>query len=133
MIDVESEVYTPIATALREEFPGVYVTPEYVRAPAKFPHVSIVEADNYLPVQYLDNADSERYAGLMYEVNVYSNKATGRKQEARSIMDQVDRAMYALNFRRTVLTPVPNMEDATIYRLTARYTAATDGTYIYRM
>lgn len=31
----------------------------------------------------------------------------------------VDDLMYAKNFRRTSLSPVPNLENATIYRLVA--------------
>ena len=32
MIDVESQIYTPIAVALRETFPGIDVSGEYVKA-----------------------------------------------------------------------------------------------------
>ena len=34
--------------------------------------------------------------------------------------------------RRISLSPVPNMKNATIYRLVARYKAETDGTNLYR-
>ena len=33
MIDVESQIYTPIAEALRAQFPGILVSGEYVNAP----------------------------------------------------------------------------------------------------
>ena len=46
MIDVENQIYTPIAEALRVQFPGIKVSGEYVKAPSGFPFVSIVEQDN---------------------------------------------------------------------------------------
>lgn len=133
MIDVENQIYTPIAQALREAYQGISVTGEYVRSPSKFPHVSIVENDNYMTVRHLDSADEEKFSTIMYEVNVYSNKASGKKSEAKAIMGLVDHMMYARNFTRIAMTPVPNLEDSTIYRITARYRAETDGTNMYRI
>lgn len=132
MIDVESQIYTPIADALRVAFPGISVSGEYVQAPSKFPHVSIVEQDNYLTERHMDSSDRERFATLMYEVNVYSNKSPGKKSVCRNVMSKIDQMMYERNFMRVSLTPVPNIENATIYRLTARYQAETDGTNLYR-
>lgn len=48
------------------------------------------------------------------------------------MMMVIDRVLYGLNFKRLNMNPVPNMEDANIYRLTARYRAETDGTTLYR-
>ena len=44
----------------------------------------------------------------------------------------IDEKMFSMNFRRLAFTPVPNLEDATIYRIIARYSAATDGENFYR-
>ena len=65
----------------------------------------------------------ENHSTLMYEVNVYSNKKTGKKTECKKIITLVDEAMSALGFTRIMLQPIPNMDDATIYRMTARYRA----------
>lgn len=132
MIDIENQIFTPIAKALRKQFPGVTVSSSYVHAPKSFPYVSLVEEDNYTSLTHRDTGDSEAFASLMYEVNVYSDKAAGKKTECREIMKTVDDMLYCMNFRRTVLTPVPNLENATIYRLTARFEAETDGTNLYR-
>lgn len=132
MIDIEAMVYTPIAQAVRTEFPGSNVTGEYVRVPAGFPHISLVEADNYTSVGEMDTSAVEKYATVMYEVNVYSNKQVGKKSEAREILGLIDGMMYERNFTRIAMTPVPNLEDSTIYRLTARYRAETDGTNMFR-
>lgn len=132
MIDVESQIYTPIAEALRAAFPGISVSGKYVPAPSKFPYVSIVEQDNYTTEAHMDSSEQERFTTLMYEVNVYSNKSPGKKSVCRSVMNTIDKLMYGMNFRRISLSPVPNMENATIYRLVARYRAETDGTNLYR-
>lgn len=132
MIDVENQIYTPIAEALREAFPGIDTSGEYVKAPSAFPHVSIVEQDNYPTLTHLSTSDSEEFSTIMYEVNVYSNKSSGKKAQCRSIMKVIDDLMYRRNFTRISLSPVPNLENATIYRLVARYRAETDGVNLYR-
>ena len=132
MIDVESQIYTPIAVALRETFPGIDVSGEYVKAPSAFPHVSIVEQDNYPTLEHLSTSDKEQFATLMYEVNVYSNKSTSKKSQCRNIMKVIDDLMYQRNFTRISLPPTPNLENASISRLVARYRAETDGTNLYR-
>ena len=129
---MESKVYTPIAVALRDAFSGIFVSGEYVKAPSSFPHVSLVEMDNYTSADRLDTADEERFSTLMYEVNVYSNKTSGKKSECKKIIGFIDDLMYKMNFKRLSLAPVPNMDDATIYRMTARYRVETDGENFYR-
>nr|DAG28928.1 MAG TPA: hypothetical protein [Caudoviricetes sp.] len=80
----------------------------------------------------LDSSDREKFSTLMYEVNVYSDKAGSKKSVCREIMGAVDEMLYERNFTRISLSPVPNMENGTIYRLVARYRAETDGETIYR-
>ena len=130
MIDCENEVYTRIAKVLREKFPGIDIAGEYIQAPSVFPHVSITQSDNSVIAN--KTTGSAEMAQVMFEVNVYSNKAEGKKTECKTIMNEIDKTLFAMNFKRLALTPVPNMEDATIYRLVARYRVATDGTHFYR-
>ena len=130
MIDCENEVYTRVAKVLREKFPGIDIAGEYVNAPSVFPHVSITQSDNAVISGRMTG--SAEMAQVMFEVNVYSNKAEGKKTECKTIMNEIDKTLFAMNFKRLALTPVPNMEDATIYRLVARYRVATDGTHFYR-
>lgn len=133
MIDIEKLIYTPIADALRKRFKGIAVSGEYVNAPSKFPYVSIVEQDNYMTVSQMDSSSSERLATVMYEVNVYSDKTGSKKAVCREIMGVIDEMLYRKNFTRISLSPIPNMENGTIYRLTARYRAETDGKNMYRI
>ena len=130
MIDCENEVYTRIARVLRDKFPGINIAGEYVNAPSSFPHVSITQSDNSVVSEQMTG--SAEMAQVMFEINIYSNKADGRKTECKSIAKVIDDVMFKMNFKRIALTPIPNMEDATIYRIVARYRVMTDGTYFYR-
>lgn len=130
MIDCENEVYTRVVTVLRERFPGIDLTGDYTKAPSSFPHVSITQSDNAVIAER--TTGTKEMAQVMFEVNVYSNLQPGKKTECKQIMKVIDEVLFSMNFRRMVLTPVPNMEDATIYRLTARYRVATDGKNFYR-
>ena len=130
MIDPENEVYTKVATALRAEFAGINISGEYVNAPSTFPHVYFTQADNTVVAHQTD--DVHEMAHVMFEVNVYSNKANGKKTECKKIMKKIDEVMFSINFRRTALTPVPNMENTSIFRLVGRYEGNTDGNFFYR-
>ena len=130
MIYCENEVYTRIARVLRDKFPGINIAGEYVNAPSSFPHVSITQSDNSVVSEQMTG--SAEMAQVMFEINIYSNKADGRKTECKSIAKVIDDVMFKMNFKRMALTPIPNMEDATIYRIVARYRVMTDGKYFYR-
>lgn len=130
--NLDAKVYTPIAEALREAYEGIYVSGEYVNAPPMFPAVCIEETDNRTAEDHLSTSADEQFSIVTYEVNVYSNLKTGRKKQAREIMEMIDGMFYDSNFIRLSMAPVPNMADNSIYRLTARYRAETDGTNMYR-
>ena len=130
MIDCENEVYTRIARVLRDKFPGINIAGEYVNAPSSFPHVSITQSDNSVVSEQMTG--SAEMAQVMFEINIYSNKADGRKTECKAIAKVIDDVMFKMNFKRMALTPITNMEDATIYRIVALYRVMTDGKYFYR-
>lgn len=123
IIEVENEVFNIVATALRATYSSIYVVGEYVKSPPNFPCVSLVEMDNSVNESTQTSSENENHAKLMYQVDVYSNKASGKKSECKAIAAFVDNQMSALGFTRTMLQPIPNMDDATVYRMTGRYTA----------
>ena len=131
MIDCENEVFTRLANVLRTEFPGINLTGEYLNTPPKFPHVSIIESDNAVIRNRL-GADNTETAICTFEINVYSNKVSGKKSECKAIMKVIDELLTSINMVRLSMTPVPNLEDASIYRIVARYRVATDGKFFYR-
>ena len=124
MIDIESMVFNRIATRVREQFPNIFITGEYVNSPPSFPAVSLVEMDNSIRESTVDSGSNENHVDVMYEVNVYSNKTTGKKSECKAITALIDMEMTAMGFVRSTLTPVQNEYDSTIYRMVGRYKAA---------
>lgn len=132
MINIKAQIYSPIATALKTAYPGIFVTSEPTAKQAKFPAVSIVQQDNYTSVRKQDNTLVERFATVMFQIDVYSDLASGKQTQCEEIMNMIDNMLFQLNFTRLNLTPIP-MENDGYYRLNARYRAETDGTYMYRI
>ena len=124
MIDIENAVFNRVATRVREVFPDIFMTGEYVNSPPSFPAASLVEMDNSTRIETIDSGSNENHANVMYEVNVYSNKTAGKKSECKAIIALIDEEMLAMGFSRSTLTPVPNEYDSTIYRMVGRYRAA---------
>lgn len=122
MIDVESKVFQKCADAFRAAYPNGYIAGEYVPQPPKFPAVSLVEMDNSVDNRAIDNGDIENAVNVMYQVDVYSNLNTGKKAQTKAIIALLDEVLAGYRFVRTFCNPVQNFNDATIYRMTARYT-----------
>lgn len=124
MIDIEFELFSLIANVLRSAFDNdIFVTGEYVSQPSKFPAVFFVEMENSVYKAGRDSGQIENFADVMYQVDVYSNLNRGKKAQARTIMAMIDVLMNVNGFTRTFMNPVQNMNDPTIYRITARYQA----------
>ena len=133
MIDIESLVFDRVAKRVREQFPDIFITGEYVSSPPSFPAASGMEMDNSIREDTIDSGSNENHANVMYEWNTYSNKTTGKKSECKAIMTLIDTEMTAIGFVRVTLTPVPNEYDSTIYRMVGRYRAVVSTDYeIYR-
>lgn len=122
MIDIERQVYTRIADKIRTEFGDITIASELMDVPASFPFVSIVEEDNYTYVKTQDSKSNENHARVMYEINIYSNKASGKKTECKKIGNIIDDEMLRLGFTRISKMNLSN-DTATIYRLVLRYVA----------
>lgn len=123
MINVENEIFNIVSKSVRNKYPSVFISGEYVRTPSKFPFVSLIEMSNTAYDSTQTSGCLENHASLMYEVNIYSNKTSGKKSECKAIAELIDNELATLGFSRTMLQPIPNMDDATIYRMTGRYTA----------
>lgn len=122
MIDIENKILDTVFAAVHNTFPDAQRYGEYVAVPAAFPCVCLYESSNTTYKRSLDTDLNEHQANLMYECNVYSDKAAEKKTEAREIAKLVDETMQYMKFTRTFMQPVPNM-DRTIYRITMRWEA----------
>lgn len=130
MIDIESEVLNAVKNGLPE---GVSFTPTFQPRPPHFPHVSGEEKSNSSYRATQDSGSVENHASVGYEFHIYSNKEGCKKAEARALCAVVDGIMQYFGFARTYCQPTPNLADATVYRITARYEAVVDTHHnIYR-
>lgn len=123
MINIENDIFNQVSKKVRDKYTDIYMSGEYVKSPPSFPAASLVEMDNTTYSLTQTTCDNENHVTVMFEVNVYSNKVRGKKSECKAIISLIDDEMIRIGFTRTMLQPIPNMDDATIYRMTARYTA----------
>ena len=123
MIDIEKQVISVVQTSVRTQYPLLTVYTEYIRQPSSFPHISLQEMDNSSYLQSATSGYADNHNRVMYQLEVYSNKKTGRKTEANAIYDLADSALMGLGFVRVAKTPLPNLDDSTIYRIVGRYRA----------
>ena len=139
MIDIENLVCDRVFQVVNAAYPNAVCYSEYVEIPEAFPCVTLYEADNrtYRPSD--DNQLSDPQCSVMYECNVYSDKQTGKKEEAKAIADIVDATMQSMKFSRNMRSQIPNI-DRTIYRVTMRFEAVvgepivtSDGTTTLQM
>ncbi len=123
MIDIEYEVFDRLAKTLRARHDPIYIYGEYQPVSAKFPVVTVEEKDNHVVESTQSSLGIENHAGVMYEINVYSNLKTGKKSQVKRIFKDINEVMSSLGFTRLTLMSVPNLQDATIYRMVGRYRA----------
>jgi hypothetical protein len=133
MIDVNNEVFTNVATRVRDQHAGTTVTGEYTRFPSKFPTVTLDEIQNVVVDRLEDSSNIENFAGVTYRLQVFSNKRTGKKAEARAIFATADAEMRRMGFRRVTYTTTPEIYDSTIYNISATYEAVVSAAgYVYK-
>ncbi len=133
MIDIENEVLDLVAKEVLAEFPDVFITGESTSLPPSLPCLCLVERDNSVYQATNDSSGYEKYANVMYELDVYSGKVSDRKREAKQIASLADDKLRKLGFVRTMLSPVENMLDPSVYRIKGRYQATvSDKKVIYR-
>ena len=126
MIDFENEIFTAVATAVRSAHAGTTVKGEYVRSPATFPTVALAEIDNVNVDTLADSSREEKYAGLGYRLQVFSNKEGGRKSEAKAIFKTADDILCGMGFRRRTYSTTPEIYNSTIFSITATYEGIAD-------
>jgi len=133
VIDVINEIFNTVATAVRAAHKGTKVTGEYTRSPSDFPCVTLDEAENITVASLIDSSHEEHFSGLQYRLQVFSNKQSGKRAEARAIFATADAELRKLGLRRTTYTSTPEIYDSTIYSITATYegTISRSG-YMYK-
>lgn len=134
MIDIEFAVVGRVFDAFENAYPGGSCSsmPNSDKPPT-FPHLNMMEADSYF---YGPVLEAET---VVFDVNVYSNKANGSKQECKAIMQLVDETMNGFGAWERVFCNQTLNADNRIYRMTARYRgvpvleSSEDGDLQYRI
>lgn len=120
MIDYSNEIFTAIATAIREKYDSAQVIGESVRVPAQFPCVAIDEIYN-VPA-HLDTSSEETYNSVTYRVQVFCT-GEGKRALAREIFATVAEVCWGLNLMRKTYTTTPDVYDSTVYQISATFEA----------
>lgn len=126
MIDFENEIFTAVATEVRSKHTGANIKSEYVRSPAEFPTVELSEIENVNVANLIDSSHKEKYAGLGYRLQVFSNKEGGKKAEAKAIFKTADTILCGMGFHRVSYSTTPEIYNSTIFSITATYEAIID-------
>lgn len=137
MIDVfqlQKELQTSIFTPVHEAYPECAMLNAFVSAPPKFPCVVIVLSDNGTTSSMRDSSGDDNFHDITLTIDVYSNLVNGKKTQTEAIMNMVRGVLLPMNFRQISCRPASNLNDATVYRLTATFTATVDNnnTFYYR-
>ena len=127
MVNIENIIYSDLADALKAEFPEISMNSEYAATPPKFPHCSFYEISNVPAPEYQTTESVENYSVIDFGLEVYSNKTSGKKAEAKAIATFANNYLQE-NYKliRTVFQPIDNMANSTIYRYTGRYRTYLD-------
>ena len=126
MINIADEVFDTVAKAVRSIHYEAKISGEYMHVPPTFPTVTLDEIQNTVVGELEDSSKEETYAGVVYRLQVFSNKQNGKKAEARAIFATADEVMRRLGLRRVTYTTTPEIYDSTIYSITATYEAIVD-------
>ena len=132
MLNFNNEIFTTVATAVRDNHVGVTVIGESTRKPSKFPTVTLDETENVMVANLEDSSKEEKFAGVTYKLQVFSNKQNGKKAEAREIFATADAMMRRMGFQRVTFTVTPEIYESTIYQINATYEAVVSSAgYVY--
>ncbi len=126
MIDYENEIFTAVAKGVRANHTGTSIKSEYVRSPAEFPMAALSEIENVNIANLIDSSHEEKYVGLGYRLQVFSNKEGGKKAEAKAIFKTADTILCGMGFHRVSYSTTPEIYNSTIFSITATYEAIID-------
>lgn len=129
MIDVfafEQELQTIVFTAVLTEYSDCVITNATIAAPSKFPCLGVVLSDNGTTQSMRDSSGEDKFHDITLRVDVWSNKVNGKQGEAEGIMNEVRSVLLSHNFRQVNCRPTSDINNATVYRLTAEFTATVD-------
>lgn len=116
MVDIESSIFDQVAEDFSAAYPNGSRYGEPTDTPAKFPALVIYEADEY-DAGYTD-LDAKR---VVIDVDVYSDRTSGAKQECKAIMELVEKRLMSIGpFKQMFCNQIRNV-DQRIFRMKSRF------------
>ena len=126
MIDIEEDVIAYVQAKISPEIGDDFlIYADRTIRPAKNPAGFLEEIENSLYTRTSDSGERENHANVTFRWTVTSKKKNGKKSECKRIFALGDAALTDLGFIRISKQPA-DMNSATVYRLTGRYTATVD-------
>ena len=119
MIDVEELLIDEITKEL-ESYPNIIVLSSELVTLPQLPCVCVNEIDNRLCAKGIDTSDTEQYAEVTYQIDVYSNKGDYKKKEVKEIYNRLDKLMFRLGFYRRGKNAIEFGENR-VCRMSGRY------------
>lgn len=125
MIDVgqmRKEVFNAIYDAVVGEFPNADFATHYVNQPANFPHVQVWDESNTVGYNGMNLSGDECFSNVVLHLEIFDNMLDGEGADnVERILFLIDPVLRMQGFRRTYCAPVPNFDDASVYRMVVRY------------
>lgn len=122
MVDIEAKIFNEIYTVVTAEFPSADFATHYVNQPSAFPHVQVWDESNTVNREGMNLSGDECFANIVFHLELFDNMLNGEgKDNVTRMLALIDPVMRLNGFRRTYNAPVPNYDDASVYRRVVRY------------
>lgn len=122
MVDTQVEVFNAVYDAVTAEYPDADMADHYVNQPPMFPHVQLWDESNTTSARGMNLSGDECFSNVVYHLEIFDNGLNGEgKRKVERILAIIDPIMRLMGFRRTYCAPVPNFNDASVYRMVVRY------------
>lgn len=122
MIDIENDVFQAVYDPTVLEFPNLFLSSEHEDLPASLPAATLMMSDNRI-LERMRTDQIENAVTVMFELNVYSDKAAGKRSEAKKIFNKIDGLLTGFGFTRQTFGQIANLNNDRIFRIVARYAA----------
>lgn len=122
MVDIEAKIFNEIYNAVTAEFPSADFATHYVNQPSAFPHVQVWDESNTVNREGMNLTGDECFSNIVFHFELFDNMLNGEgKDNVTKMLSLIDPVMRLNGFRRTYNAPVPNYDDASVYRRVVRY------------
>ena len=119
MINIFNELYTYLVDTLATYDNKIKTSSVYTNTPSSYPFVSLEEIDNSVYEQGSDDVETENFANVEYEVNIYTQNSK-KKSQADGISQVVDELLKSKGFTRITRNILQDTNETT-YRVIMRY------------